>query len=139
MTKFWIRFCIKLAQKEQIHFLFSIHFQVHLPIVISLSQKLWEDLTLGFSKTWVYLISQIEESWRLRMSWVLRVEFWRWSYQNRRLHTDLVLHWFCARSDSIGKKLVIIQDVLNLILSSPCKPLFLSGMGHFVSSLLYQF
>ena len=31
-------------------------------LMFDLSKNLWEDLTPGFSKTWVYLISQIEES-----------------------------------------------------------------------------
>ena len=39
--------------------------------MFDLSLNLWEDLMPGFSKTWVYLISQIEESWRVRMSWAL--------------------------------------------------------------------
>ena len=30
--------------------------------MFDLSYNLWEDLMPGFSKTWVYLISQIEES-----------------------------------------------------------------------------
>ena len=86
--------------------------------MFELSLNLWENLTSGFSKTRIYLIGQIEESWRLRMSWVLEVEFWQQSYQNRRLYTDWVLHWFRGKCDSIGKNLVIVQDDLNSILSS---------------------
>ena len=182
MTKFWTRFCIKSAEKDYFHFLFSIHFSgafVHsykiihshnihkiktmttvsynyglsdsgclnyklrqpqiltfllrnsekichwdereylsFKLMFELSLNLWENLTSGFSKTRMYLISQIEESWRLCMRWVLGVEFWWQGYRNRRLHTDWVLHWFWAKCGSIGKNLAIIQDVLNSILSS---------------------
>ena len=54
------------------------------------------------------------------MSWVLGVEFWLQGYQNGRLYADWVLHWRCIRSDSIERKLCIIQDVFNSILSSLC-------------------
>ena len=70
--------------------------------IFELSLNLWENLTSGFPQTKMYLISQIEESLRLRVSWVLGVEFWWQSYRNRRLHTDWVLskvwqHWKKSR------------------------------------------
>ena len=37
-------------------------------LMFDLSYDLWKDLTPGFSKTSVYLIGQIEESSRVRMS-----------------------------------------------------------------------
>ena len=165
LTKFWIRFCIKLEEKDYFHFMTMVYpmaaldYSINKNILLTLGVwftdygnhkflpfsweiqricvydhidtreqfsfktifellNLRENLTSGFSKTRMYLISQIEESWRLRMSWVLEVEFWWQSYRNRRLHTDWVLHWFWANCDSIGKKLVLIQDVFNSILSS---------------------
>ena len=76
-------------------------------------------LTSGFSKTRVYLISQID--WRKLVasynlssqSLVLMAELLKWETS-----IDWVLYWSCAKSGSIGKKLVIIQDDLNPILPS---------------------
>ena len=117
-------------------YVYMIMYILSLKRIFELSLNLWENLTSGFSKTRMYLISQIEESWRLRMSWVLEVEFWWQSYQNRRLHTDWVMHWFCAKSDSIGKNSLLFKMSLTPIYPVSSRPFFLLGMCHFASSLL---
>ena len=69
-------------------------------------------------KDWRMLKVQYEFN---SQSLVLMEELSKWE-----ISIDWILYWLCEKSDRIGKKIVVFQDLLNL----------LPGMGHIASSLL---
>ena len=94
-----------------------------------------KNLTSSFSKSVVYLIGQIEESWRFRTSWILKVELSCWVIKIGDFYWLGIVLVACKEWQH-GKKNSLFKILLTPFYPVSGRPLFLPGMGRIASSLL---